>query len=122
MLECINITSFEHNMQALFKSKAKAIFFQEHKIRKKDVERIKDVLKKQGWAILCSPSDETGKHVAAGVGVMWREQDVKIFEEKIKDENLEKAGEMGRASKYIMDVGWETYCVYNLLRQIRKQR
>ena len=54
MLECINITSFEHNMQALFKSKAKAIFFQEHKIRKKDVERIKDVLKKQGWAMLLS--------------------------------------------------------------------
>ena len=39
MLECVNITSFEHNTKALFKSKAKAIFFQEHKTRKKDVAK-----------------------------------------------------------------------------------
>ena len=85
MIECINITSLEHNMKALMKSKAKAIFFQGHKVKAKDVARIREVLRQNGWAMLCSPSDETGKNAAAGVGVMWRAQDVKIFEEKMKD-------------------------------------
>ena len=105
MIECVNITSFEKNMRALMKSKATAIFFQEHKIRSADVARIKEILKKNGWAMLCSPSDETGMNAAAGVGVMWRAQDVNIFEEKIKDEKLFKARAMGRACNYVMEVG-----------------
>ena len=106
MIECVNITSFERNMRALMKSKATAIFFQEHNSRAVDVTRIKEILGKDGWAMLCSPSDETGKNAAAGVGVMWRAQDVNIFEENIKYEKLTKAREMGRASKYVMGVGW----------------
>ena len=39
MIECVNITSFERNMRALMKSKAKTIFFQEHKIRASSLAR-----------------------------------------------------------------------------------
>ena len=44
---------------------------------------------------------------------MWRGGTVKIFPGKIKDEELQKAQEQGRAGKYVMDLGWrENYTVY----------
>ena len=96
--------------------KAKVIFFLEHKVRKveeKKMKKILKILKKRRWQVHFGPCDETGKNAAAGVGVMWREAEVKIFPEKTKNEELAKAKEMGRAGKYIMDFGWEkSYMVY----------
>ena len=45
MTEVINITSFEKNKEALIRSKAKVIFFQEHKVKKMEVGRIKKEMK-----------------------------------------------------------------------------
>ena len=57
-------------------------------MRKNEVKRIRRTLLKKGWKVHFGPCDETGKNAAAGVGVMWREDYVKIFPEKIKDEDL----------------------------------
>ena len=44
---------------------------------------------------------------------MWKEDNVEILPEKIKDEDLGKAKNCGRVEKYLMDVGWEkSYRVY----------
>ena len=102
-------------METLILSEAKVIFFQEHKIRKKEMPRIRKRLREAGWAIHCGPCDETGKIASAGVGVMWREDEVKVYPEQIKDGELYKAYGCGMRGKYTMDVGWEkNYTVYNL--------
>ena len=84
-MEVINVTSFATQMETLVFSKAKVIFFQEHKIRKKEMPRIRKRLKEKGWAIHCGPCDETGRRASAGVGVMWKEDEVKVYPERIKD-------------------------------------
>ena len=38
---------------------------------------------------------------------MWKDEDVKIFPETIKDEDLMKAREAGRAGEYMLNLGWE---------------
>ena len=112
-LEVINITNFDKQMDALIDSKAKVIFFQEHKTLKKDVKRIRRDLKAAGWQIHCGPCNEGGRKAPAGVGVMWRECAVKIYPERIKDLDLRKAYERGTVGKYTLDVGWErAYTVY----------
>ena len=114
-VECINVTSFEQSWRTLAKSKAAVIFFQEHKVKRKERRRHKKELRDLGWEVHFGPSDETGKVAAAGVGVMWRAEQVQVFPEKMRDEELNKAMEKGRVGKYIMDVGWDAnYTVYPL--------
>ena len=77
--------------------------------------KIRKRLREAGWPIHCGPCDETGKRASAGVGVMCREDEVKVYPEKIKDGELYKAYECAMVAKYTMDVGWErSYTVYNL--------
>ena len=38
---------------------------------------------------------------------MWRDDQDKVYPEKIKDEELYKAHECGMVGKYTLDVGWE---------------
>ena len=113
MTEIINITSLEKNKEALIRSKAKVIFFQEHKVRKMEVGRIKKEMKDRGWMIHFGPANEEGKTAEAGVGVMWKGNEVQIFPERIKDEELQKTREQGRAGKKNMDVGCDiSYAIY----------
>ena len=84
MFECMNITSFEMQKDALFRSKAKVIFFQEHKVRKKEQKHMKKQAREAGWSIHFSPSNEGGKKASAGVGVMWRDDEVKVYPEKVR--------------------------------------
>ena len=78
----MNVTSFAMQMEALVRSRANVVFFQEHKLRKKDIPRIWKRLKEAGWAIHCGPCDETDSRAAAGVGVMWKEDEVKVYPEQ----------------------------------------
>ena len=82
MLECISVTSFATQLEVLIASQAKVIFFQEHKIRKKEMPKIRKRLTEIGWAIHCGPCDETGKRASAGVGVMWKEDEVTVYQER----------------------------------------
>ena len=86
-MECTNITSMEQNGWVLRESKADIQTSQEHKLRKRDMAKIRKRLKEAGWSIHCTPCDESGSRPAAGVGVMWRDDQVKIYPEKIKDED-----------------------------------
>ena len=46
---------------------------------------------------------------------MWREDAVKIYPERIKDDELRKAYENGMVAKYTMDVGWErSFSIFNI--------
>ena len=72
--------------------------FSEHKIRSKDVKKTKAEFRDCGWSMLCGPADEEGTNAAAGVGAAWKE-DVKLFQEEIKDPELAKARELGRVGK-----------------------
>ena len=45
------------------------------------------------------PCDETGKNAAAGVGVIWKDEGVKVFPEQTGDADLRKASEAGRVGK-----------------------
>ena len=60
-------------------------------------------------------------NAAAGVGVMWKEDGVKIFPEKMKDHDLRKASEGGRTGKYTMSLGWEkSYTCYPIYKKVRR--
>ena len=50
------------------------------------------------------PRDESSKVASAGVGVMWRDDEVQVDPEKIGDEDLAKARDLGRAGKYIVNL------------------
>ena len=114
-IECINVTSLDTQLEALLSSKASVIFFQEHKLRKNEVKKMRRQLRQAGWMVHLGPSDESGKKPSAGVGVMWREGAVQIFHQKVKGEALREAAERGIVAKYVMDVGWErAYTVYNI--------
>ena len=39
-----------------------------------------------GWSIHFGPCDESSKVASAGVGVMWRDDEVQVYPEKIGDE------------------------------------
>ena len=70
---------------------------------------------KAGWRIHLSPCDESGKKASAGVGVIWREDEVHIFHKKIHDSDLQHANARGIVAKYVLDVGWErAFTIYNL--------
>ena len=57
-------------------------------------------LKGDGWKVHVGPCDETGKNAAAaGVGVMWKEEEVSVYPEPIRDEELATAKEAGRVGK-----------------------
>ena len=43
--------------------------------------------------------------MAAGVGVMWKEEEVSIYPEPIRDEELAKAKQAGRVGKYTTSMG-----------------
>ena len=65
IMEVVNVTSFATQMETLIRSKATVVFFQEHKIRKKELPKIRKRLKEAGWAIHCGPCDETGRRASA---------------------------------------------------------
>ena len=50
---------------------------------------------------------------------MWREDQVKVYPERIKDEELIKAYEVGMVGKYTVDVGWEKLHGVQPIRQVR---
>lgn len=114
-VESINVTCFDRQMEALIESKVDVIFFQEHKVRTRDVRRLKGLLKAAGWMIHFGPAYEGGKKASAGIGVMWRENSVQIHPERIKDEELAEARGKGMVERYNVDVGWEAaFTVYNI--------
>ena len=57
LMENINVTSFGQNKQALIQSKAKVIFFQEHKVRKDEKRKMEMTLKDNGWRVRFGPCD-----------------------------------------------------------------
>ena len=66
-----------------------------------------------GWSIHFGPCDESSKVASAGVGVMWRDDEVQVYPEKIGVEDLAKARDLGRAGKYIVNLGWDyNYVVF----------
>ena len=68
IMEVVNVTNLAMQMETVILSKAKVIFFQEHKVRRKDLPKIRKRLREKGWAIHCGPCDETGRRASAGVG------------------------------------------------------
>ena len=91
------------------------VFFQEHKVRRKDQAWFRNQLKDAGWKVHFSPSYEGGKRAAAGVGVMWREGDVHVYPDRILDPDLREARERGMVGRYILDVGWhKQFAIYNV--------
>ena len=76
-------------------------------------ETIEMTMKDDEWRVHLGPCDETGQNAAAGVGVMWKEEEVSVYPEPIRDEEMAKAKEAGRVGKYTMSMGWERdYMVY----------
>lgn len=47
-------------------------------------------MKDEGWRVHLGPCDETGKDAAAGVGVMWKEEDVNVYPEPRRDEEMKQ--------------------------------
>ena len=113
--ECINVTSLETQLDAIIRSKADIVFFQEHKVKKQDYKRFKADLKEAGWRIHLSPAYEGGKKPSGGVGVIWRADKVHVHPERLKDPELIEARGRGMVERYIIDVGWEhAYSLYNV--------
>ena len=122
-IEFINITSFDQNRTALTSSKAKIIFFQEHKVRKRERKKHRRELHDLGWKVHFGPCDETSKVAAAGIGAMWKDDEVHVYPEKMQDDDLVKARSLGRAGKYIVNVGWESnYVVYPIYGKVAAPR
>ena len=100
-------------------SKAKVVFFQEHKVRKRERKKHRRELRGLGWSVHFGPCDESSKVASAGVGVMWRDDEVQVYPEKIGDEDLAKARDLGRAGKYIVNLRWDyNYLVYPVYGKI----
>ena len=51
-------------------------------------------------------------NAAAGVGVMWKEEEVSIYPEPIGDEELAKPKEAGRVGEHTMSMGWDRDYMY----------
>ena len=71
VMECVDITSMEKNIHALMQRAVKngLTAFQEHKMKPKDIKRIKEMFKKAKLTMECSPFDPNTATPSAGVGM-----------------------------------------------------
>ena len=60
-MENMNVTSLDEHKEAPIQSKAKVIFFQEHKARKDEKKKMEMTLEDNRWIVHIGPCDETGK-------------------------------------------------------------
>ena len=90
---------------------------------KNETKKIMRQMRNKGWRIHFGPCDETGRNATAGVGVMWKEDEVKIYPEVMKDQDLIRASEQGRAGKYMMNSGWgEITCATQCTEHLEERK
>lgn len=70
-------------------------------------------LKYDGRKVRLGACDEKGKNAAVGIGLIWKEEEVSVYAEAIRGQEMTKAKDAGRVGKYMMSMGWERgYMVY----------
>ena len=116
-IESANVTNMGYNARAVIEREAEAIFFQEHKLKGKAIQEMKQKLKKAGWTMLCGPCDETTKKANAGVGVMTKDgKNLVAVQAGHNTTAFQNVWLAGRAGKYEIDMGWEAnltcYVIY----------
>ena len=105
--ECANITSMDKNSHFILnRARTNAITtVQEHKLKNSDVKKYKDIFKEAKLKLIGGPSDDTTKTPSAGVGIAARE-DITCVRDEFKSQAFKRIYELGRADKYLIDLGW----------------
>ena len=100
------------------KSKTDMYFVQECKIKEEEKGKIASLCKEEKYEAVIGPSNMDTQKPSAGVGCISKEDKVKFVITEHLTEAFKKAHEMGRAEKYLIDLGWERMIqVFNIYGQ-----
>ena len=102
-LASINVTHLENNAHFVMARPEDIIAIQEHKLSAKGIGEMMETFRLSGWSLMCGPAEHGSKRINAGVGMASHSCNI-IRGDRTSDD-FEKAYQLGRVDKYIIDNG-----------------